>query len=160
MNTHISEIGQFPYVQVIGRSKQVNPGQDVSVFIGAKNSQYIRLGETVKEMTSGIYGKILAVNKSNPAELYITIRPLKWNESFSSAGSEYLTDGALLEITSVEVLTQKEYLDRLSYESSTSSNANSSSRDDNMSSHRYDHDPNDYKRDDDRSLDFSFHQND
>jgi hypothetical protein len=160
MNIHISERGEFPYVQVIGKSKQVRPGQDVRVFIGAKNSQYIRLGETVKEMTSGIYGKIVVVNGSHPAELQIIIRPLKRHESFSSAGSEYLTDGALLEITSVDVLTQKEYMDRLSYEASNSSNTNRSSNDDNRSSHRYDHDPNDYKRNDDYTIDFNQHLND
>lgn len=160
MNIHISERGKLPYVQVKERSKKVKPGCDVSLFISETNSAYARVGETVRAMTSGIYGKIVSVNKSNPAELQIIIRPLKRHDSFASAGSEYLTDGELLEIASVEVLTQKEYWDRMRHEASTSSNTNRSSSDDNSSSHRYNHDPNDYKRDDDRSLDFSFHQND
>lgn len=60
-----------------------------------------RVGEVVRVSTSGIEGKMVAVNKTTPNAHTATIRPLQSGQAFVSAGSANLLAGELLEFKGV-----------------------------------------------------------
>jgi hypothetical protein len=77
-------------------------GADVTVTLQAGDhfnsgtQSPIRVNEVVRISTSGIEGKIVAVNKATPNAHTATIRPLQSGQAFVSAGSANLNAGELL----------------------------------------------------------------
>lgn len=78
-------------------------GADVTVTLQAGfhfnsgTQSPIRVGEVLRVNTSGIEGKIVAVNKATPNAHTATIRPLQSGQAFVSAGSANLNSGELLQ---------------------------------------------------------------
>lgn len=60
----------------------------------------IRVGETVKTTSSGIEGKVLTVDKTTPSAHSMTIRPLRADQAFVSAGSANLLAGEIIKLMS------------------------------------------------------------
>lgn len=82
-------------------------GADVTVTLTAADhansgtQSPVRVGEVVRVSTSGIEGKIVAVNKTTPNAHTATIRPLQSGQAFVTAGSANLAAGELLEFKGV-----------------------------------------------------------
>ena len=60
----------------------------------------IRVGETVKTASSGIEGKVLTVNKATPNAHFMTVRPLRSDQAFVSAGSANLLANEVIKLMS------------------------------------------------------------
>lgn len=72
----------------------------VADHYNAGTQSAIRVGETVKTASSGIEGKVLTVDKSVANAHSMTIRPLRIDQAFVSAGSANLLAGEVIKLMS------------------------------------------------------------
>ena len=94
---HYEDLGKL-MLHVVNKTAVVAPAVGATVTIVIQVADHynsgtesaIRVGETVKTASSGIEGKVLTVDKSTPNAHAMTVRPLRSDLAFVSAGSANL----------------------------------------------------------------------
>lgn len=94
-------------IVVANQVKDPLPGEDVVVILSFNDHTNsgtlspVRVGQIARVSTSGIEGKVVALDKSIRGIHRVQIRPLKTNESFVSAASSNLLKGEIIELREV-----------------------------------------------------------
>ena len=102
---HFEELGKL-MLAITNKTAVVAPAAGATVTVtlpagdhyNAGTQSAIRVGETVRIASSGIEGKILTVNKATPGAHFCTIRPLRLDKAFVSAGSANLLVNEVIQL--------------------------------------------------------------
>lgn len=104
---HYEDLGKL-MLHVVNKTAVTAPAAGATVTITIQVADHynsgtesaIRVGETVKTTSSGIEGKVLTVDKSTPNAHQMTVRPLRADQAFVSAGSADLLAGEGIKLMS------------------------------------------------------------
>lgn len=104
---HFESLGKR-MVAVTNKTAVVAPAVGATVTVAIDTDDHwdsgtkspIRVGETVRLASNGVEGKVLSVNKATPDAHTMTVRPLKSDVAFASAGSANLLVGEVIKLGS------------------------------------------------------------